>query len=57
MQDNKLTRFARIRVGEEVEMKLVDWDSVAAQFSAYRRSTLDDEMIELELPVWGEIIP
>jgi len=54
MRDNNLTRFARLRAGEEVMMNLVDWDSVSSEFSSYRRSTLDDEMLELELPVWGE---
>ncbi len=57
MRDNVLTRFARVRAGQEIELQLVDWDSVAADYSSYRRSTLDDEMLELELPVWGEIIP
>jgi len=57
MQDNKLTAFARSRVGEQIELELVDWDAVQGQYSSYRRSTLDDEMLELELPVWGEIRP
>jgi len=57
MRDNKLTRFARVRAGQEIDIKLVDWDSVAEKYSSYRRSTLDDEMLELELPVWGEIRP
>ena len=57
MRNNTLTGLARVRVGEQVELELVDWDAVQAQYSSYRRSTLDDEMLELELPVWGEIIP
>lgn len=57
MRNNTLTDLARVRVGEQVELELVDWDAVQAQYSSYRRSTLDDEMLELELPVWGEIRP
>ncbi len=57
MQDNKLAPLAKVRTGEQVDIRLVDWDTVQGQYSSYRRSTLDDEMLELELPVWGEIIP
>jgi alginate O-acetyltransferase complex protein AlgJ len=57
MRDNVLTDLARVRAGEQITLKLVDWDSVQADYSSYRRSTLDDEMIELELPVWGEKLP
>lgn len=56
MQDNTLTATARIRVGTRLDMKLIDWDSVQGKYSSYRRSTLKDEMLELELPVWGELI-
>ena len=56
MRENMLTVLARARLGEQIDIKLVDWDEVQGQYSSYRRSTLDDEMLELELPVWGEII-
>ncbi len=55
MQDNTLTDLARVRVGEQIELKLVDWDTVQGNYSSYRRSTLSDEMLELELPTWGEL--
>jgi alginate O-acetyltransferase complex protein AlgJ len=57
MRNNTLTGLARAWVGEQIDLELVDWDAVQAQYSSYRRSTLDDEMLELELPVWGEIKP
>jgi alginate O-acetyltransferase complex protein AlgJ len=57
MKDNRLTNLARVRVGEQITLDLVDWDSVQGKYSSYRRSTLDDEMLELELPVWGELAP
>lgn len=57
MRDNTLTPFAKLRIGEKITMRLVDWDTVQGQYSSYRRSTLDDEMLELELPVWGEVLP
>jgi alginate O-acetyltransferase complex protein AlgJ len=56
MRDNILTHFARIRSGEKIKIRLVDWDSVAPEYSSYRRSTLGDDMLELELPVWGETL-
>lgn len=57
MRDNTLTALAGFRVGEQVELELVDWEDVQNQYSSYRRSTLDDEMIELEIPLWGEPLP
>ena len=57
MKENTLMPFAKNRIGEKISVKLIDWDMVQGQYSSYRRSTLDDEMLELELPVWGEILP
>ncbi len=57
MRGNNLMPLARLRPGEQIEIKLVDWDLVQREYSSYRRSTLDDEMLELELPVWGEMLP
>ncbi len=57
MRDNVLTDLARVRAGQEITLDLVDWDSVEGRYSSYRRTTLDDEMLELELPVWGEPVP
>lgn len=56
MQENVLTDLARLRVGQRIEMNCIDWDSVQMKVSSYRRSSLDDEMLELELPVWGELL-
>ncbi len=57
MKDNVMLPLSGKRAGDEVSMRLNDWDMVQGQYSSYRRSTLDDEMLELELPVWGEILP
>lgn len=57
MQGNILMPLAKVRIGELITLRLVDWDMVQGKYSSYRRSTLDDEMLELELPVWGEILP
>ncbi|MCI5150803.1 MAG: hypothetical protein D3916_15715, partial [Candidatus Electrothrix sp. MAN1_4] len=56
MRDNVLTRMAGIRTNTHIEIRLIDWSKVERQYSSYRRSTLDDEMLELELPVWGELL-
>mgnify|MGYP001311042357 CR=1 FL=1 len=55
MQDNVLTALARVRPGDRVKMTLTSWDAVESQFGGYRRSPLDDEMLELESPNWGEL--
>ncbi len=56
MRDNILEPLAKVRIGEQIQIRLIDWDMMQGKYSSYRRSTLDDEMIELELPVWGEIL-
>lgn len=56
MRDNRLTPLASLRPGDAVTMELSAWDDVEADYGSYRRSPLDDEMMELELPNWGTII-
>ena len=55
MRDNKLTELAKLRPGDRVSMLLSSWDDVETEFGSYRRTSLEDEMIELELPNWGVI--
>ena len=55
MRDNVLMPLARIRPGDRIKMTLTSWDSVESRYGGYRRSPLDDEMLELELPNWGEL--
>lgn len=57
MRNNQLTALAGIRPGDTVRMKLVAWDDVEPEYGSYRRSPLDDDMMELELPNWGELLP
>lgn len=57
MKANVMQPLSGKRPGDEVLVRLIDWDMVQGQYSSYRRSTLDDEMLELELPVWGETVP
>lgn len=53
MRDNKLTDMANLRPGDRVEISLSAWEKVEGEYGSYRRSSLDDEMMELELPNWG----
>jgi len=55
MKDNVLTDMANVRPGDRVNMVLSSWDDVEGEFGSIRRSPLDDEMMELELPNWGVI--
>ena len=54
MRDNVLTALAAVRPGERVTLKLFNWDEMEALYGGYRRTVLDDEILELELPNWGE---
>ncbi len=53
MRDNQLTRLAALRPGDAVSMTLASWEEVEGEFGSFRRTPLDDEMVELELPNWG----
>lgn len=53
MKDNALTEMANLRPGDNVRVRLSSWDDVEGEYGSYRRSPLDDEMMELELPTWG----
>lgn len=57
MRNNVLLPLATLRVGQEIRLRLMDWETVQGKYSTYRRSLLRDEELELELPVWGEILP
>jgi len=54
MRDNELTKFATVRVGDSITLTLSSWDGKEAEYGSIRRTPLDDEMLELELPNWGE---
>lgn len=55
MSDNTLTPFAALRPNDSVRLTLYAWDDMETKYGSYRRSPLDDDMMELELPNWGEI--
>lgn len=55
MRDNTLTDMANLRPGDRVDISLSAWDAVEGEYGSYRRSPLDDEMMELELPNWGTL--
>jgi alginate O-acetyltransferase complex protein AlgJ len=55
MQDNKLTDMAAYRAGDTISLTLASWEELESEYGSYRRSSLDDEMIELEIPNWGKL--
>ncbi len=55
MRDNQLTEMSALRAGDTISLSLVSWQEVEGEYGSYRRSSLDDEMIELESPNWGEL--
>lgn len=55
MRDNKMTALAMLRPGDRVSLTLSSWEEREPEYGSYRRTSLDDEMIELELPNWGVI--
>lgn len=54
MKDNEITELANVRNGDTIELTLTSWDDVEGLYSSYRRSTLENEFVEFELPNWGE---
>lgn len=57
MQDNVWTAAARLRVGDKISLKLRAWADVSAQYEQINRSEQDDPALQLEEPVWGELLP
>lgn len=55
MRDNSLTGLAALRPNDIVKIQLTSWDDAEKEFGSFRRSPLDDEMMELEIPNWGKI--
>lgn len=53
MRDNRLTDLATLRPGDTVTLALTGWEAVEGTYGSYRRTALDDEMLELETPNWG----
>ena len=55
MHDNQLTRLATLRPGDVASFTISSWEQVETEYGSYRRTMLEDEMLELELPNWGEL--
>ena len=55
MRDNVLTPLAAQRPGDRVTLRLQPWEEVEGEYGSYRRTPLDDDLLELEIPNWGEM--
>ncbi len=56
MRDNVWTPAARLRPGEQVKVRLRPWAEVSAQNEQINRSELDEAALQLEEPVWAELM-
>lgn len=56
MKERKLTRASYLRVGERVTLKLSNWQLAEPTMGALNRNELDDVNLQLEEPLWGELI-
>ena len=56
MRDNQWTPAARLRPGDRITARLRAWADVAAQYEKINRSEIDDPAVQLEEPVWGEVM-
>jgi alginate O-acetyltransferase complex protein AlgJ len=56
MRDNVWTPAARLRPGERIKLRLRAWSDVAPQYEQINRSEIDDPELQLEEPVWGELM-
>lgn len=56
MRDNRWTRAARLRPGEEITVRLRPWAEVADRYDGINRSELDDFELQLQEPCWGELL-
>lgn len=56
MRDNTWTRAARLRQGDRIRVRLFAWDDYSATYEKFNRSELADANLQLQEPVWGELI-
>jgi len=54
MRDNVLTPAARLRPGDRVKLRLRAWTDVSDRYEKINRSEIDDPVVQLEEPCWGE---
>jgi SGNH hydrolase-like domain, acetyltransferase AlgX len=57
MRDNQWTSAARLRAGDRITLKLRSWAEVSSEYEKFNRTELDDAALQLEEPVWGELVP
>lgn len=57
MTNNEWTPAARLRPGDRVTLRLRAWSDAAGEKEQINRSELDDPALQLEEPVWGELMP
>ncbi len=56
MKKNVWTRAARLRPGDEIELMLNSWSDVVQVKDGLNRSELDSLDLQLQEPVWGELL-
>jgi alginate O-acetyltransferase complex protein AlgJ len=54
LRDNERMPLARVRKGDRISMRLMNWQDVESDYGGYRRTTLPQPELELEIPAWGE---
>ena len=57
MRDNVWTNAARLRPGDTVRLRLRAWADVAGKYEQINRTDIDNPELQLEEPVWGELLP
>jgi alginate O-acetyltransferase complex protein AlgJ len=57
MQDNVWTSAARLRPGDQITVSLQAWGDVSEKYDKLNRSELEDPVLALEEPAWGELLP
>ncbi|MBN4048675.1 hypothetical protein JYU00_00785 [bacterium AH-315-N22] len=56
MTNNVWERAARLRAGDEIHLKLRSWNDMAREKDGLNRSELDSLDLQLQEPVWGELL-
>jgi alginate O-acetyltransferase complex protein AlgJ len=56
MRDHVLQDAATLRVGDTISVLLRPWADVANQYDGINRTELENEIVQLEEPTWGEVI-
>ena len=55
MRENKWTKATRLKIGQQVKLRILPWAAVQTEYESYNRIELESEETLLLDVYWGEL--